>query len=90
MQRVTEPLCGQTWLEEHTLPKCIRCGGCCKAIPCLFAQLYYGLWDKEQQCPALKDNGDGTTTCLRMKGNALLRVELLGTGCDYPEGRGKL
>ena len=68
--------------------KCIRCGGCCKAIPCWFAQITYQITEENKKpCPALSENPDGTCTCLRMAMNDYMRWVMLGTGCHTPEFR---
>jgi len=68
--------------------KCIRCGGCCKTVPCYFAQIYYNLTAQTKTlCPELAQNKDGTYTCKRMLWDVTLKGALLGTGCHYPEYR---
>ena len=78
---------------------CIRCGGCCQAIPCIFAQIFYNLKRKGDKCPALKKGLDGKYLCgllqyksirnnpLELGMRAVIRSEMLNTGCDNPEFR---
>ncbi len=67
---------------------CIRCGGCCKAVPCYLAQIWWGLTrESGRSCPELQENDGGTYTCLAMAKNDMMRREILGTGCHYPEWR---
>ena len=68
--------------------ECVRCGGCCKAVPCYFAQIYYNITaQNKMRCPELTRNKDKTYTCKRMLWDTTLKRELLGTGCHYPEYR---
>ena len=67
---------------------CIRCGGCCKVIPCYWAQLWYGITESNlSPCPDLRREESGIYTCLRIKKSGLMKREMLGTGCHYPEFR---
>jgi hypothetical protein len=67
---------------------CIRCGGCCKSIPCYFAQIYYNLTKKNKgKCPELVREQNGKYICQRMLWDTTLKREMLGTGCHYPEFR---
>ncbi len=64
---------------------CIRCGGCCKTLPCWFAQINYRIDEHNKKpCPALQRNGDGTYTCLRMATDENMRHEFIGTGAFAP------
>ena len=67
---------------------CIRCGQCCLHIPCYWGQLWHGLTKANNQgCPDLQLNKDGSYTCLMMSTHSLMKREMLGTGCHYPEWR---
>ena len=80
---------------------CIRCGGCCQSIPCIFAQVFYGLKCKGDKCPALKIGLDGKYLCGLMQYKPscnnpvetgmriVIRSEMMNTGCDNPEFRRK-
>ena len=76
------PLCGEEWYQKNAPPTCTRCGSCCRDCPCLWGQLWYRLREGDK-CPGLKDNKDGTTTCLLMRYDKVMRKAMLGTGCEY-------
>lgn len=68
--------------------ECIRCGGCCKALPCWFAQIVFDIREvAHKPCPELRQNKDNTFTCLAMSKNDRLRREMIGSGCHNPEFR---
>ena len=73
---------------ETNAPVCIRCGGCCKAIPCTFSQMWYGISESFQLlCPDLEKKRDGTFSCGMMATHSGAREAMLGTGCHYLEWR---
>lgn len=63
---------------------CVRCGECCKHIPCYFAQLRYHITKKGETCPALIFDG-APFTCMWQLEDKEFRDYMNSGECDYPE-----
>ena len=65
--------------------KCKRCGKCCRAVPCMFAQVKFNLTKENRlPCPSLVMEGS-RYKCLEMKRGSSIFRQMLGDGCDNPE-----
>jgi hypothetical protein len=65
--------------------ECENCGKCCLAIPCIFAQVRYGVTSKNgKTCPELVQE-DSHYKCLLIERDAEIREVLISGDCDNPE-----
>ena len=63
---------------------CERCGKCCLTVPCVFAQVKYGITKSSGKvCPDLKKNGAGYI-CLMVDRDPEARKRLITGYCDHP------
>ena len=71
-------------MKTKPIVKCTRCGECCKTVPCIFAQMRFGIdeWNGKA-CPEFKEE-NGTTTCLWIERDPWMKANFLGTGCEKP------
>lgn len=64
---------------------CKHCGKCCLSIPCIFAQVKYGITKtNKRQCPMLIKEGK-LYRCLLIEQDSEAREVLLSGDCDNPK-----
>lgn len=67
-----------------TITECTRCGECCKTVPCIFAQVRFGVDDwKGKQCPEFKME-NGIAYCEWIEREDWMKEAFVGTGCEKP------
>jgi hypothetical protein len=67
----------------EAIGECVRCGECCRRIPCEFAQMRFHL-KKGDKCPSLVYDG-APYTCMWIHEDTWFKNIMVGSGCDYPE-----
>jgi hypothetical protein len=71
-------------MKTKTTIKCTCCGECCKTVPCIFAQMRFGIdeWNVKP-CPEFKEE-NGVATCSWIERDPWMQHNFLGTGCEKP------